>query len=65
MSKMNMDGNGGKVAFQKMAMFQVIADKCWFWNDGKVLKIAMRGIHACFLNKDSGKLFFKMIYLII
>ena len=46
MSKMNMDGNGGKVAFQKMAMFQVIADKCWFWNDGKVLKIAMRGIHA-------------------
>ena len=28
MSKMNMDGNGGKVAFQKMAMFQVIADKC-------------------------------------
>ena len=25
MSKMNMDGNGGKVAFRKTAMFPVIA----------------------------------------
>ena len=43
---MNMDGNGGKVAFRKTAVFQVVAGKCWFSNDGKVLKIAMRDIHA-------------------
>ena len=28
MSKMNMDGNGGKVAFRKTAVFQVVAGKC-------------------------------------
>ena len=28
MSKINMDGNGGKVAFRKTAVFQVVAGKC-------------------------------------